>query len=108
MCEAHPCRMQRRLSSMQLILRRSRRAKYKEKGYAVYGASIDSAEVLTKFKTEYKCDFGFFTDPQGELAKALGLSPKARQSIVIGKDGKIEKIYKTVTAATHATDVLKD
>jgi peroxiredoxin len=36
------------------------------------------------------------------------VAPGGRQSVIIGKDGKIEKIYKTVSAGTHATDILKD
>ena len=48
------------------------------------------------------------SDPKGELATALGLKPGARESIIIGKDGKVEKVYTTVSAKTHAADILKD
>lgn len=72
------------------------------------GASRDPADVLLKFKEANKAPYGFFSDPKGELAKSLGLTPGARQTIVIGKDGKVEHIYKTVSPATHPKDVLKD
>jgi peroxiredoxin len=64
--------------------------------------------VLKKFKEANNAPYTFFTDSKGDLAKALGLDPGARQTIVIGKDGKVEHIYKKVSAATHAKDVLKD
>jgi thioredoxin-dependent peroxiredoxin len=81
---------------------------YQEKGYVVLGASRDTPEAQKAFKEKYNLNYPLLSDPKGELATALGLTPGQRQTVVIGKDGKIEKIYKTVTAASHAQDVLKD
>jgi len=39
---------------------------------------------------------------------AIGVEPGKRQTVIISKDGKIEKIDTQVSAATHAADVLKD
>ena len=83
-------------------------AEYTARGYALVGASRDPSDVLTKFKEENKAPYGFISDPKGDLAKSLGLTPGARQTIVIGKDGKVEHIYKSVQPLTHPKDVLKD
>jgi peroxiredoxin len=42
------------------------------------------------------------------MAKALGVEPGKRQTVIISKDGKIEKIETQVTPATHALDVLQE
>lgn len=64
--------------------------------------------MLKKFKEANNAPYTFFSDANGSLAKALGLDPGARQTIVIGKDGKVEHIYKKVSPLSHAKDVLKD
>jgi peroxiredoxin Q/BCP len=87
---------------------RDESAKYKEKGYTIFGASRDDVATLKKFVDEYKLPYSYLSDPKGELAATLGIAPGKRESIVIGKDGKVEKIIKGVNAGTHFTDLLKD
>lgn len=81
---------------------------FQDKGYAVFGASRDSVEDQAKFKQKYNLNYPLLADTKGELATALGLKPGARHTAIISKDGKIEKQITTVSAATHASDVLKD
>ena len=81
---------------------------FEAKGYVLLGASRDTPEAQTKFKEKYHLNFPLLSDPKGELATSLGLTPGKRQSIVIGKDGKVAKVYLNVTPATHAKDLLKE
>lgn len=81
---------------------------YTAKGYTIFGASRDDQPTLAKFVAEHKVQYAYLSDPKGELATGLGITPGKRESIVIGKDGKVEKIIKTVNASTHFNDVLKD
>jgi peroxiredoxin len=63
---------------------------------------------MKAFKEKYNLNYSLLSDPKGELATALGIKPGARQTVVISKDGKIEKVYDQVSAATHASDIAKD
>jgi thioredoxin-dependent peroxiredoxin len=81
---------------------------FSEKGYVVFGISRDTREVLAGFKKTYGVAYSFLSDPDGKLAAALGIPAGTRQTAIIGKDGKITKIYQKVDAATHSKDVLKD
>jgi peroxiredoxin Q/BCP len=72
------------------------------------GASRDTPDALTKFKEKNSLPFHLLSDPKGELATAVGLAPGSRQTVVISKDGTIERSYLKVTAATHPAEALKD
>jgi peroxiredoxin Q/BCP len=78
------------------------------KGYAVLGVSRDTPEKQKEFKEKYELKYPLLSDPDGKLAQALGIEPGKRQTVVIGKDGKIERVYAEVAAATHAADLMKD
>jgi peroxiredoxin Q/BCP len=84
------------------------RAKYLEKGYEVFGVSRDTPEQLKKFKEEYKLAYQLLSDPEGQLAKSLGVPPGTRQTVIVGKDGKLERVITTVVAKTHPQDLLKE
>ena len=81
---------------------------FEAKGYTLLGASRDTPADQAKFKEKFHLNYPLLSDPKGELATALGLTPGQRQSIVIGKDGKVAKVYLKVSAGTHAKDILKD
>jgi len=74
----------------------------------VFGASRDTVAAQKAFKEKYNLSYSLLSDPAGEMAKAFGFKPGARETVIIGKDGKIEKIYASVAAATHSKDILKD
>ena len=87
---------------------RDESAKYKEKGYTIYGVSRDTPKMLGDFKAKYTAPYSFLSDPNSELAKTFGFAPGERSTAVIGKDGKVEKILKKVNPTTHYTELLKD
>lgn len=63
---------------------------------------------MKAFKEKHNLNYSLLSDPKGELSAALGIKPGTRQTVVIGKDGKIEKVYGQVSAASHAADIIKD
>jgi thioredoxin-dependent peroxiredoxin len=84
------------------------RAQYLEKGFEIFGVSRDTPEQLKKFKEEYKLSYQLLSDPEGQLAKALGVPPGARQTVIVGKDGKLERVIAIVAAKTHPQELLKE
>jgi len=81
--------------------------------------SADSEKALANFKKKYKFNFSFLSDPQHatieaygawRMKKFMGRSYKGivRSSVLIGGDGKIEKIWDNVKAKGHAAEVLEE
>jgi thioredoxin-dependent peroxiredoxin len=74
----------------------------------IFGVSRDTPEVLAGFKKTHNITYSFLSDPDGNVAKALGIAPGARNTAVISKDGKLQKVYTKVDVGAHATEILKD
>lgn len=76
------------------------------------GISSDTIDSHKKFAEHHKLPFHLVSDADGTIAKAYGvpttLGYVARQTFVIGADGKLKKIYRTVDVAKHASEVLAD
>jgi peroxiredoxin Q/BCP len=81
-------------------------------GTVLVGLSSDSLESHRKFAEHHKLPFHLVSDESGSIAKSYGVPNRAgffaRQSFVIGKDGRIEKIYRSVDVSTHARQILGD
>ncbi len=74
-------------------------------GVVVIGFSADNLEAQSKFTDKYKLTTPLFADPDKKLMTALGV--KARSTWIIGKDGKILKIYDKVNAEKHPAEVIE-
>jgi peroxiredoxin Q/BCP len=79
----------------------------------VIGASGDDVALQQKFIETNMLPFALLADTDLKLIKELGIlgaangkTPK-RVTFVVDKDGKIAKIYETVTPATHPKEVLE-
>jgi peroxiredoxin Q/BCP len=63
----------------------------------VLGISMDTLETQTKFAESLKSPFPLLADPEGTVARAYGVANDAgyanRVTFVIGKDGKIAKVF---------------
>jgi len=85
-------------------------------GVVLVGVSLDSEESHKKFVEHWKLPFQLVSDPKGELAKKFGVamiehkgeSFTARQTIVIGADGNVKKVYRKVNVEEHTQQVLAD
>jgi len=74
-------------------------------------------KALARFKEKYKFNFGFLSDPNHKMIEAygfwrmkkfMGRSYKGivRSSVLIGPDGKVERVWDNVKAKGHAKEVL--
>lgn len=78
----------------------------------VLGASADTVALNQQFADKNSYPFALLSDNSLALIKALGIQiagrPMAqRVTFVVGKDGKIAKIYSKVSPKTNPEQVLK-
>ena len=87
---------------------------FKKKGVEVFGVSFDEPAANAAFVAAEAFPFRLLSDRKHTLALAVGAAdspeqPVARRiSYVVGPDGKVLKVYESVTPAEHAGQVLKD
>ena len=80
-------------------------------GAVLVGVSADSLDSHKAFASHYKLPFLLVSDPDGSIGKKYGVPFEGhhqRQTIVIGTDGKIRKVYRKVDVTTHAQEILAD
>jgi peroxiredoxin Q/BCP len=83
----------------------------KKTGAALVGVSADSLDSHRAFVKHYKLPFLLVSDPDGAIGKTYGVPFEGyhkRQTVVIGPDGKIRKVYRKVDVAVHAQEILGD
>ncbi len=92
--------------------------KIEKQGAVVLGVSPDPVKTHNKFIEKFKLPFLLLADEEKTVCKAYGVWVKksmygreymgvARTTFIIGKDGKIEKIYEKVKPAEHTQEVLE-
>lgn len=92
--------------------------KIESKGAVVLGVSPDDTKAHNKFIDKFKLPFVLLSDIDKEICKAYGVWVKksmygreymgvARTTFIIGKEGKIEKVYEKVKPEGHASEVLE-
>lgn len=86
--------------------------KLAKSGVVMVGVSTDSDASHNGFVAHHKLPFHLVSDPDGKLAKLFGVPMNgtfmARQTIVIGADGNVKKIYRTVDVTKHAAEISAD
>jgi peroxiredoxin Q/BCP len=84
----------------------------KKTGVVLIGISADSDESHKAFATHHKLPFLLVSDPQGKIAATFGVpfnnGYTARQSFVVGADGNVKRVYRTVDVTAHAREILGD
>jgi thioredoxin-dependent peroxiredoxin len=84
----------------------------RQRNAVVIGVSTDSDASHRAFAANHQLPFSLLSDPGGALAAKYGvplmLGLERRQSFVIGPDGKLKKIYRTVDVAVHAREIAAD
>ena len=79
-------------------------------GVRYFAASVDAAEVNTRFAESLGLSYPILSDATKEVARAYGvLGPSgyaSRWTFYIGADGRILDIDKKVSAASHGRDVV--
>ena len=84
-------------------------------GADVLGVSIDNQQSHEEFANKYGLPFPLLADTDGKVSTlydsffSLGpLRYAKRHTFIIDPAGRIAKIYRSVTPATHSDEVLKD
>ena len=92
---------------------------FRKQGTIVFGVSPDSIESHHKFIKKDKIAFPLLSDEGHKVAEAYGVWIKKsmygreymgieRATFVIGKDGRLEQVYRKVSPEGHAVCVLTD
>ena len=85
----------------------------------VFGVSKDTPKSHKKFAEKYSLPFTLLSDPAMEMMDKYGafvvkkmygkeVRGTNRISYLIGRDGKVAKVYPEVDPASHALELLKD
>lgn len=80
-------------------------------GAALVGVSADTLDSHKQFIAHYGLPFSLVSDPDGSIGKKYGVpfeGHHARQTFVVGPDGKVRKVYRKVDVTVHASQVLAD
>ena len=86
-------------------------------GVAVVGVSKDPVKAQDKFADKYGLRFPLASDPEGGVVEAYGAWTEKsmygktymgidRSTVLVGKDGKVARIWRKVKVPGHAAEVL--
>ena len=85
---------------------------YEAAGVKLFGVSRDTSSSHQAFAGKHKLTFPLISDESGEWATAFGVATRLgmyqRVTFLLGRDGKVRKVYDNVNPGVHALDVLKD
>lgn len=87
-------------------------------GAVVIGVSADSAKSHQKFADKYSLEFPLLVDEEKTVIEAYGAWGEKsmygkkymgiiRRTVVIGPDGKIQKVFPKVSPKQHAAEILE-
>jgi peroxiredoxin Q/BCP len=97
---------------------RDRSAQLEKRGAVVLGVSKDSVASHQRFRDKQQLNFPLLSDPDATVMKAYGawgektmygkkVTGTIRTTVLIGADGRIERIWPKVKVAGHADEVLE-
>jgi peroxiredoxin Q/BCP len=89
--------------------------KYQSQNAVILGVSADTVQSHKDFCTKEGLNFKVLADPElkvitkyGSVMEHNGVKMAARNSFLIGPDGKIARVYQHVSPAGHSEQVLED
>jgi peroxiredoxin Q/BCP len=80
-------------------------------GVVLIGVSADTDDSHRAFTAHHKLPFLLVSDPDGAIARKYGVpftGHHARQSFVIGRDGNVKRVYRSVDVTLHAQQIAED
>jgi len=92
---------------------------YEKANVVILGVSPDSIDSHIKFKDKYHLPFPLLADEDHKITEMYGAWGKKqlygreydgvlRTTYLIGKDGKIKKVFEKVKPAEHSAEILAD
>jgi len=77
---------------------------------AVMGVSVNSAEKHREFQKTHQLPFPLASDESGSIATAYGVPKRLwgydRVTFLVGKDGRVARVWPDVDPGTHAQEVI--
>ena len=97
---------------------RDLKPKFEKEDTVVLGVSADPEKALKNFKTKQKLNFPLLSDPDFTAIEAYGARRMksflgksylgiVRSTVLIGPDGKVERIWATAKSKGHAAEVVE-
>jgi peroxiredoxin Q/BCP len=84
--------------------------KYEARQVVIFGVSRDSEKSHREFRAEHELPFLLVADEEGSVARAYGVpgafGMTARVTFLVGKDGRIARVWPDVDPSVHADEVL--
>jgi peroxiredoxin Q/BCP len=85
-------------------------ADYTKRGVLVVGVSADDAASHASFREKHRLNFPLVPDPDRRIIEAYGVKGlfgvASRVTFVIGRDGRIARVFRKVSPAANADEVL--
>lgn len=85
---------------------------YEEAGVKLFGVSRDAAASHKEFADKYRLTFPLIADQDGAWAAAFGVATRLgmyqRVTFLLGRDGRVAKVYGDVNPGLHALEVFED
>lgn len=86
-------------------------SEYGEAGADIVGVSTDGADAHRGFAQNHQLPYGLIADTDGRLAGAFGVPVRpggyaARTTLVIGRDGRVARVFPNVSVDGHSAEVL--
>lgn len=79
-------------------------------GATVIGVSTDGVRAHAKFAADHQLAFPLLADPEGTVLRKYGVKSQfgmaERVTFIIGRDGKVARVFPRVDPAVHADEVL--
>ena len=93
-------------------------ADFRKAGVTVYGVSKDKPAKLAKFAAKYDLSVTLLSDEESDLTEQMGAWVEKsmygkkymgieRSTYLVGKDGKVARVWNNVKVKGHAEDVLE-
>lgn len=97
---------------------RERHGDFTKLGAVILGCSADSVEAQAGFRKKENLNFTLLSDPEFEVIESYGARRMkkflgksflgiVRSTVLVGPDGKVQKIWESASAKGHAEQVLE-
>jgi peroxiredoxin Q/BCP len=104
--------------TIEAIEFRELKSKFDKLNAVILGCSADSVEAQAKFKAKQKLNFPLLSDPNFTVIEAYGARRMksflgksflgiVRSTVLIGPDGKVEKVWESAKSKGHAAEVVE-
>jgi peroxiredoxin Q/BCP len=84
--------------------------RYQARHVTIFGVSRDSEASHKQFRANHRLPFPLVADEEGDVARAYGVSSTlgmaSRVTFLVGRDGRIARVWPDVDPAVHAREVL--